>query len=291
MEISVSSILLGLGGKSLLNWTLVLLQRKHLFWSFLGVFCFSLALVDSLLTLCLSVLYLQGDGNFLGMRLTRHHVCLLVQIFSYIYDVLNWPVLIMTGLDQYWNLLPGSLPALRLQKLSYIAATSVLWILVLLYVFLVSEFYPVLGSEPPELLHQCWVLTSSQIPQVATMLFLTIACAMLHVHIELPMPSCRGSRQIKTVEPSRKDIIGQSLWIFLSTWAFFIVFLAVCLVLPVGIPVFMGFNIAWVCFIHSFLVGVVVCTRWVVPPLTESPAITDYFCDWRLFSQTDQGNT
>lgn len=221
MEILISSILLGLGGKSLLNWTLVLLQRKHLTWSFLGVFCFSLALVDSLLTFCLSVLYLQGDCNFLGMRLTRHHVCLLVQIFSYIYDVLNWPVLIMTGLDQYWNLLPGPLPAFRSQKLRYIVATSVLWTLALLYVFLVSEFYPVLRSEPPELLHQCWVLTSSQIPQVATMLFMAIACAMLHVHLGFPLPRCRGSRQIKTVEMSRKDVIGQSLWIFLSTWAYF----------------------------------------------------------------------
>ncbi|XP_046884475.1 probable G-protein coupled receptor 160 [Hypomesus transpacificus] len=291
MEISVPSILLGLGGKSLLNWTLVLLQKKHMFWSFLGVFSCSLALVDSLLTLSLSVLHLQGDICVLGVRFTRHHVCLLVQIFSYTYDALNWPVLIASALDHFWILLPGPTTASRGLKLCYITATCLLWSLVLLYVFLVSGFRPVFGNEPHHhLLHQCWVLSSTQMPQVSMVLFLTIVCAVLHVLTGLPMPKNRASKETKTDAKSKKDTIGRCLWIFLSTWVCFIVLLAVILMLPDGIPAYLGLNVAWLCFTRSFIIGVFVCTRWSTPQLEECSAFSDYFCNWRLSFLADQEN-
>ena len=289
MDISVPSILLGLGGKSLLNWTLVLLQKKHMFWSFLGVFSCSLALVDSLLTLSLSVLHLQGDVCVLGVRLTRHHVCLLVQIFSYTYNALTWPVVIASALDHFWILLPGPTSVSRGRRLCYITATCLLWTLVLLYVFLVSGFRPVFGNEPHHLLHQCWVLSSTQMPQVAMVLFLTIMGAALHVLTGLPMPKNRASKETKTGARSKTDTIGQCLWIFLSTWVCFIVFLAVILMRPDRIPAYLGLNVAWLCFTRSFIIGVFVCTRWSAPQSEECLAFSDYFCDWRLRSLTNQG--
>lgn len=291
MDVHIPSILLGLGVKCLLSWALVLIQRNHTSHrSFLGLFCMSLALVDTLLALSLSALHLQGDVTLLGLRLTRHHVCLLVQIACHTYSVLHWPVLVVTGLDHYLTLSPSSTSANWAQKIPYTVSVGLLWTLALLYVSLAPGIHPVLGNEPHHLLRKCWVFSSSsQISQVAMVLFLTVGCAMLWVHTGFATPSSRGTRPLswmrvdtrQTDIESRKDIVRQTLWIFLNTWIFFLVFLVFCLVLPVGIPAYLGMNVPWLCFLDSFLIGVVLCIRRSPPQLQKlGPATTDIFCDW-----------
>ncbi|KAJ8279273.1 hypothetical protein COCON_G00063390, partial [Conger conger] len=105
MDIPMPSLLLALGGKTLLNWAAVFVQRRHMCRSFLGTFCMSLAVADTLLFLSVSAIFLLGDVRVLGLRVTRHHVCALVHMACLAYSLLHWPVLLLAGLD-YWRTLP-----------------------------------------------------------------------------------------------------------------------------------------------------------------------------------------
>uniref|UniRef100_UPI003AABA1A2 probable G-protein coupled receptor 160 n=1 Tax=Centroberyx gerrardi TaxID=166262 RepID=UPI003AABA1A2 len=294
MHLSIPSILLAVGVKCLLNWGLVLLQRNHICRSFVGVFSISVSIADTALTLAVAALHLQGDGLFLGLRLTRHHVCLLVQILGQIYGALQWPVVVVAGLDHYCTVSQRSqlVPA-RFRKIIRSFVTSLLWNLALLYVFLLSDFLPILEEESPYLLQRCWVFHMPQILQVAMALLLTAGCVVLHAG--WPPLSCCGPRFSKHPPPkdqtidqsetrSRREIVHQASWIFLNTWALFLFFLAAFLLLPVGIPAYLGLNVPWLCFLNSLLIGVVLCAICPASQLAKGSAAVppDSFCDWRF---------
>ncbi|KAL0966518.1 hypothetical protein UPYG_G00296230 [Umbra pygmaea] len=345
MDVSIPSLLLGLGGKALLGIALLLFHQAHLNHSFLGVFSHSLTLVDTLLSLSLSALHLQGDCSVLGLRLTRHHICLLVQIASVTYDIVLWPVVILSGLDHYWTINTGgpdptlrppcsgkkvhlggplgsppcSIPPLNMKventkliqderlettldftkkrlprwvlKMAYSAAVCQLWLGALLYVFLWSGVTPVLGDQSPEQLHDCWVFTSSQTSQVAGVLLLSLACALLYVHIHTGslVSIYRGQRVLARANTpfwshagrqGRVEVVQQVLRIFIRTWAPFLLFLTVLLVCQV--PGYLGLNVPLLCLLNSFLLGVVLWVRCPAPRLAQCSVTTDGFCNWRL---------
>uniref|UniRef100_A0A8C2Z0H9 Uncharacterized protein n=1 Tax=Cyclopterus lumpus TaxID=8103 RepID=A0A8C2Z0H9_CYCLU len=224
MIISIPSILLGLGGKCLLNWALVILQRDNICKSLLGVFSVSLAVVDTILTLFVTTLHMHDDGCvfFLGLKLTRYRVCLLVQILGQVYNALQWL---------------HSITA-RTRFIVCLFVTGLLWYLTVLYVF-----FPVMEDVSHDEIYQCWTFHTTQILQVAMFLLLSLGCAVLHaggVH-------------------SRRDAVHQAIRIFLNTRAPFQCFLAVLLLAPVGIPAYLGLNTAWLCFLNSLLIAVVLC--------------------------------
>ncbi|GAA6236001.1 probable G-protein coupled receptor 160 [Lates japonicus] len=289
MNISISSILLGLGGKCLLNWALVFLQRNHICRSFVGVFSVSLAVVDSALTLVFAAIHIHSDGHFflLGLEVTRYHTCLLVQIFGQVYSALQWPVVVVAGLDHLCtvSLQPGTSKA---KSIVHSFVTVLLWNLAALYVFLLSDFIPVLEDVSHYQIRHCWVFYTTQILQVVTLLSLTLGYAALHADL--------STRLVKNPpqKDQRRSFVCQVLRILLNTWALFLIFPAALLLLPVGIPSYLGLNIAWLCFLNSFLIAVVLC---VVRPTSQlahglAGVPPDSFCEWRFkFSSAAEDST
>ncbi|XP_059200132.1 probable G-protein coupled receptor 160 [Centropristis striata] len=279
MNISIPSILLGLGGKCLLNWSLVFLQKNHICRSFLGVFSVSLTVVDTLLTL--SVTALHGDGHaLLGLKLTRYHVCLLVQIIGQVYSTLQWPVVVVAALDHFFTATRRFQSTnTRSRRVICLFVSGLLWSLAALYIFLLSGFRPVVEDVSH---NQCWIFHTSQILHVTVFLLLTVSCAALHAWCStrlLKIPPLNDQITNQSRAHCRGSVVHQALQIFLNTWALFLVFLAVLLLLPVVIPAYLGLNVAWLCFLNSLLIAVVlcaVCSRGLaaVPP--------DSFCEWRF---------
>ncbi|XP_053294939.1 probable G-protein coupled receptor 160 [Pleuronectes platessa] len=288
MNISILSVLLGLGGKCLLNWALVFLQRSHICRSFVGVFSVSLSVVDTAVTLIFAAIHIHTDGLLflLDWQLTRYHTCLLVQILGQVYSLLQWPVVLVAGLDHFCTV---SLPAASsgVKGIIHPLVTVLLWSLTVLYVFLLSDFDPALEDVSLHQMNQCWVFHTTQILQVVTLLSLTLACSVLHAVcsstlLENPPEKNQITNQSRT--RPRRTIACQVLSIFLSTWAPLLIFLAGLLLLPVGIPSYLGLNVAWLCFLNSFLITLVLCVAVPAPRLAQGLAAVpaDSFCEWRI---------
>uniref|UniRef100_A0A4W6E8F9 G protein-coupled receptor 160 n=1 Tax=Lates calcarifer TaxID=8187 RepID=A0A4W6E8F9_LATCA len=266
MNISISCILLGLGVKCLLNWALVFLQRNHICRSFMGVFSVSLAVVDTALTLVFAAIHIHSDGHFflLGLEVTRYHTCLLVQIFGQVYGALQWPVVVVAGLDHLCtiSLQPA---AFRAKWIVRSFVTVLLWNLAALYVFMLSDFIPVLEDVSHYQIRHCWVFHTTQILQVVTLLSLTLGYATLHANLSTRLVKNPPQEDQRGTHP-RRSFVCQVLRILLNTWALFLIFPAALLLLPVGIPSYLGLNVAWLCFLNSFLIAVVLC---VVRPTSQ----------------------
>lgn len=286
MNVSILSILLSLAGKCLLNWVLVFLQRKHICRSFIGVFSVSLGVVDTALTLVVTTIHLSSDGQLFlfGLRLTRYHICLLVQSVGQVYSALQFPVLIMASVDHLCTVSQWlqSFPV-RLKWMVHLCVTILHWYLTALYMFLASDFVPVLEDVSHYQLHQCWIFHTFQILQVAMLLFLALGYATLEDQI---------SDRSRT--DSRGSVISQTMSIFLNTWGIFLFSLAILLLLPMGIPSYLAFNVAWLCFLNSFLIGVVLCVVYPTLHLAQGLAAVppDSFCEWRFkFSLAPENRT
>ncbi|XP_054452509.1 probable G-protein coupled receptor 160 [Anoplopoma fimbria] len=285
MIISIASIRLGLGGKCLLDWALVFLQRKHIHKSFLAVFGVSLAVIDTVLTLFVTILHVHADGHviLLGLKLTRYHVCLLVQILGQVCHALQWPIVVVAGLDHFFTVTRRLQPTTgRTRLFVCLFASGLLWFLAALYVFLLSGFVPVMEDVSHNQIHQCWVFHTTQILQVATFLLLTLGCAVLHAGCStrlLNYHPLKNQITDRSRAHSRRDVVHQALHIFLNTWAPLLFLLAVFLLLPVGIPAYLGLNAVWLCFLNSLLIAVVLCAvSQIQQDLAAAPP--DSFCEW-----------
>ncbi|KAK5860215.1 hypothetical protein PBY51_021708 [Eleginops maclovinus] len=278
MHISIASILWGLGGNCILNWALLFFQRKHLSRSFLGVFSVSLAVVDTLLTLSITSLHLTAEGHLLGLKLTRYHVCLLVQILGEVYITLQWPVVVVAGLDHFFTVTRRWQASTR--RSVCISVSGLLWSLSALYVFL-SDFRPIMEEVFHIQIHQCWVFQISHILHIATFLLMLLGCAAVHAGLQ----TLKNPPLIDQItDHSRRSVVLQTLHIYLNTWALFLVILAILLLLPVEIPAYLGLSVAWLCFLNSLLIAVVLCAVCPASQLAQGRASVppDSFCAWRF---------
>lgn len=286
MIISIPSILLGLGVKCLLNWALLLIQKNHVCQSFLGVFSVSLAVIDTVMTLFVATVHLHNDGYILliGVRLTRFHVCLLVQILGQVYSNLQWPVVVLAGLDHFCTLARRSdtTTITKARRLVYVFVSGCLWYISAVYVFLLSDFDPILENVPYNQIQQCWVFHTPQILQVFTFLLLSLGYAALHARYNKRLPKDQNTDQSTTL--SRRTVVYQITHIFLSTWVLFLFFLAVLFLIPVGIPAYLGLNVAWLNFLNSILIALLLCAVCPASQLVQGLAAVppDSFCEWRI---------
>ncbi|KAM3604100.1 uncharacterized protein V6R79_006349 [Siganus canaliculatus] len=301
MNVSIPSILVSLGGKCLLNWTLVFLQSDHICRSFLGVFSVTLAVVDATLTLSVAAIYSCADSYMvlLGLHITRYHICLLVQILGQVYSALQWPVVLLAGLDHLCAVTQRLLPTTtRIRWRVYLFVTSFLWYFSAVYVFLLSGFTPVLEDVAHSQIYQCWTSYTSQILQIVLTLLLTLCCETIHAQCCTNAFRTDMSNGIHI----RRRFVHRAVRLFLNTWASFLAFLAaLLLLLPAGIPAYLGLNCVWLCFLHSLLIAVALCAPCPALQLVQGLAAVplDSFCEWRLkFSSAaedrtrpDQGNT
>lgn len=287
MYIAITSVLLSLGGKCLLNWVLVFLQRSHICRSFLGVFSVSLAAVDTALAAVVVAVHVCSDGHvgvvLLGLRLTAYHTCLLVQIAGQLHRVLQWPVVVMAGLDHLCTVSWGLRATPSTAKwYAYLFLTGFLWYLAALYVFLLLDFIPVFEDVPLQQMHRCWVFYHRfLILEITVVLLLTLAAAALRARCCLPLKD-RIMDQSQT--HSRGSFVYQIVRIFLNTWILFLVFLGVLAALPVGMPAYLDLNVGWLCCLNSLLIAVALCAVCPTSQLSQGLAAVppDRFCEWRF---------
>lgn len=292
MYVSITSILLSMGAKCLLNWALVFLQKEHMLSSFLGVFSASLAIVDTALTFTVSSLYICSNTYvvLLGLQLTKYHICLLVQILEQVYRALQWPVVVMAGLDHFCTVRLQAAPSKR--KLAiYLFLQSFLWYAAVVYVFRLSDFIPVLEDVSHEKMHRCWVFHSAYTLQIATLLLLTLGCAALYARRPRVLSCCILQRSLgnpalndqTATSCSKRSLVRQTLCVFVNTWTLFLVALVV-LPLPAGIPAYLDLNMAWLCFLNSLLIAFVLCAACPTLQLSQDLAVVppDSFCEWRF---------
>uniref|UniRef100_G3PXS9 G protein-coupled receptor 160 n=2 Tax=Gasterosteus aculeatus aculeatus TaxID=481459 RepID=G3PXS9_GASAC len=287
MIVSITCILLGLGGKCLLDWVLVFLQRTHICQGFLGVFALSLAVVDTVLTLFVATLHAHGYVALPGLTLTRYHACLLVQIFGQICSALQWPVAFVAGLDHFSMVTRSQPVAGRARSVVWVLVTGLLWYLAAVYVFLLSDFTPVMEDVPHNRISQCWVFPNTQTLQVSAVLLLTLGCGAWRAGrgalLSSDVPG-KGPITDERKAPSRRDVAHQAVHAFLDTWAPFLLFLAVLFLLPVGLPAHLCLNTGWLCFLNSLLIATVLCAVCPVSWITQGPAAVppDSFSEWRF---------
>lgn len=285
MNISFPSVLLGLGGKCLLSWTLIFLQRRHIFWSFLGVFTISLATVDTALALSFTALYFHDDGSgwLLGVRLTKYHICVLVQILGQVCDVLHGPIVASAGLDHLFTVTQRVKASwARTRCFAYLLVAALHWCLAIFYVFLWSDFIPVMEDVPPHQIGQCWVAQTSQILYIVVFLLLTLGSFSLDSWCRtkiLKNTSLQDQIVSQSGTHSRKHFVHQTTETFFTKWALFLLLLVMLQLLPVGIPAFLSMNAAWICFLNSLLIAVVLCGLCPVKDSVSLPH--DSFCEWR----------
>lgn len=281
MIISIPFILLSLGVKCLLNWALVFIQRNHICQSFLGVFSVSLAIVDTALTLFAATVHLFNDGYILllGVKLTRFHVCLLVQILGQVYSLLQWPVVVLAGVDHFCTLTQRlETTSTRSKQLVCSFVSGCLWYFTAVYVLLQSDFNPILEDLPYSQIQQCWVFHTPQILQIVLFLFLFLGYTVLHAHYNRQLPIDQS------ITLSRRSAVHQITLIFLNTWLLFLFFLFLLLLLPVGIPAYLSLNVAWLSFLNSLLIALLLCAVCPASRLVQGLAAfpPDSFCEWRI---------
>ncbi|KAJ8278120.1 hypothetical protein GJAV_G00084090 [Gymnothorax javanicus] len=286
MDIPVSILLLALGGKTLLNWAMVLVLWRNMGRSFLGAFCVSLAVADALLFLSVSTIFLLGDVCVIGLRLTLYHVCALVHVACLAHSILHWPVLLLAGLDFHCTLSrwPYSLGCLR--RYGYPLLACLLWAMALYHVLggpsPTLELGP-LGSDP--LLQQCQVYRGSQSAQVCRAILALVSGALLLCFCGKFTLHGNGSG----VSGRICLALYQSLLSFLSIWYAFVVLLVVLLLLKLEVPGFLDMNLPWLCFLNSFLICTVSIWRPPACPWEGDqafPVFPDGFCDWCSLRKT-----
>ncbi|XP_056277061.1 probable G-protein coupled receptor 160 isoform X2 [Pseudoliparis swirei] len=242
---------------------------------------------------CSTGLWLSSRGTTSAkasweFSLTRYHVCLLVQILGEVYNALQWPVAVAAGCDHFFTVArrPHAVTG-RTRFIVRLLATGLLWYVTVLYVFLLSDFRPVMEDVSYGEIYQCWTVHTTQILQVAVFLLLSLGCAVLHAGFSTRFftnPPSRDQMTEQSRAHSRRDAVHQAVFIFLNTWAPFLCFLAVLLLAPVGIPAYLGLNTAWLAFLNSFLIAVVLCAVGPASQITQGPAAVppDSFCEWRF---------
>lgn len=237
MEVSVPTLVLLLWLKTLLNWAVVLIQWPHVTRTFSGFFCFSLALLDTLLDIMVFQVFLAEDLSILDVRLTRYHICLLVQIAGLVYGVLHWPAFLLIGLDTHWT---TSADLGWLRRLLYICGTVLLWVLGTFYVISRPDFSPVTGDEL--YLQECKITSSSQGGQVAAVSLLLVLSVLLYT----------SAPEKKWMNEQKRADLRHSIYTFLSTWSSFLVLLVLLLGFQVEIPAYLDMNVLWLALLHSF---------------------------------------
>ncbi|XP_007234423.2 probable G-protein coupled receptor 160 [Astyanax mexicanus] len=235
MEVSLPTLLLVLWLKAVLDWAMVLIQWPHVVRSFCGFFCISLALIDTILDVLVTQLFLVEDLYISNLHFTRYHVCLLVQATGFVYSVLQWPVFLLIGLDIYRT--QSTVEVSWTRKLIYVCGTALLWSLTMFYVFWRADFSPVTGDDPQHL--QCILIGSSQSSQVATVVLVAVTGLVLYTYTH------------KYDERGQEDL-RHSVFSFLSNWSFFLALLVLLLMFQAEIPAYLDMNVPWLDLLHSF---------------------------------------
>lgn len=255
-------------GKILLNILTLGMRRKNTYRNFMDCFCISLAFIDLLLLVNISVISYFRDFVLLGIRFTKYHICLFTQIISFTYGFLHYPVFLIACIDYHLNFSKTNLP---FKKLFYFFTVTVIWISVFAYVLGDPAIYQNLKTQnvysyqcPFYVSVQSYWLSFSMVmilfmaaitswSEVITLIqAIRITSYMDETILYFPFSSHSGY----TVN-SKKTLLPKFIVCFLGTWLPFVLLQIIILLFKVQIPAYIEMNIPWLYFVNSFLIATV----------------------------------
>lgn len=285
MNIPIPSVLFGMAGKCILNWALVLFQKGHIRRSYVGVFSLSLAVVDTFATLAVTFIHLLGDANILGLRVTRYHLCLLVQILGYVYSSQHIGILVIGALEHLFII---SRKVWTPTWIFRLALTFWTWVFSILYVFKLSIVHLYLEDATHFQIDHCWISSSSAISELMIVVGCLCLCWILFHLLKLLIklgkdPYSNYCVIVKSQIRLRLSFVIKVGRIFLDPWALYMAFVFFHVVSPMEMPSHLGLNCAWLCFLNSLLIALALCMVSPAAKLSQGTAAIppDSFCDWR----------
>ncbi|XP_049630431.1 probable G-protein coupled receptor 160 [Suncus etruscus] len=282
-------------GKMLLNILTLKMRRKNIYQNFMECFCISLAFIDLLLLVNISVIFYSRDFVLLGMRFTKYHICLLTQIISCTYGFLHYPVFFITCIDYYLNFSKTIKLPCKWQKSFYFSTVILIWIFVLAYVLGDPAIYQSLktqGTSPS----QCSVYVSVQgywfSFSMVIILFMAFVASWPDIYtlvqairitsyknetiLYFPFPS----HSIYNIN-SKKALLPRFVICFLGTWSPFVLLQVIILLFKVQIPAYIELNIPWLFFVNSFLIATVYWCNCQKLTLQSIVLPRDPFVNWK----------
>ncbi|NWI52772.1 GP160 protein, partial [Calyptomena viridis] len=296
LEISCILFLIMLG-KVFLDFFMLQVKPKNIKVSFMGYFCISVALLDFTLLMSICFIFYFEDFALWGVRFTKYHICLLIQITSLTYGVLHYPVYLVAALDYYTTVSQTSQFPNRGRKLLYVFAVVVIWI---------SGFFCTLkGPAVREELEVQKSVSPYQCPVSASLQSYSVSCAM--VLLLGTMLLARWKEVISTLLSVRLtsftsqpvlvfsyksnnstcfkwQLLTRLLICFLGTWAPFVVLQVLVVFLGMQIPAYVDMNVPWLYFINSFLIAAAYWCRCHEVEVTQEQETwcTDPFVSWKF---------
>ncbi|XP_028620532.1 probable G-protein coupled receptor 160 [Grammomys surdaster] len=281
--------------KVLLNILILRVRRKDTCWTFMEYFCFSVAFVDLLLLVNISILTYFRDFVVLGIRFTKYHICLLTQIISFTYGYLHYPVCSLACIDYWCNLSRATQHSFRWQKLLYFLTVILTWISVLAYV-LGEPTISVSLKTHRAYVYQCpsYVSTQSHWLSLSMLMVLFVAFLISWQGVVALLQAMRiASYKNKAVlyfpfpphsgytVSSRKVLLPRLIVCFLGTWFPFVALQVLVISLRVQIPAYIDMNVPWLYFVNSFLIAAVYWFNSHKLYLRGSTLPVDPFINWK----------
>ncbi|KAM8771125.1 putative G-protein coupled receptor 160 [Rhynchonycteris naso] len=279
-------------GKILLNILTLGMRRKTTYQNFMEYFCISLAFIDLLLLVNISIISYFRDIVLLGIRFTKYHICLFTQIISFTYGFMHYPVFLIACIDYHLHFCKTNLP---FKKLFYFCTVTVIWISVFTYVLGNPAIYQNLKAQNIYS-YQCPFYVSIQsywlsfsIVMILFMAFITswsevitlvqairITSYMNETILYFPYSSHSGY----TVN-SKKTLLPKFIVCFLGTWLPFVLLQTIILLFKVQIPAYIEMNIPWLYFVNSFIIATVYWCNCYKLDLRDMTLPVDPFVNWK----------
>ncbi|XP_012663575.2 probable G-protein coupled receptor 160 [Otolemur garnettii] len=282
-------------GKIILNVLTLGMRRKNTCQNFMEYFCISLAFVDLLLLVNISVISYFRDFVLLGIRFTRYHICLFTQIISFTYGFLHFPVVLIACVDYYLNFSKPTKLSFKCQTLFYFLTIVLLWMSVLGYV---------LGSPGVSRALKTWSAYSHPCPFYISSQSSWLSWSMLGVLLVALITSwsevitlVRAIRITSYMSEtilyfpflshssymanSKKILLSKLLVCFLGTWFPFVLLQVIILSLQVQIPAYVEMNVPWLYFVNSFLIATVYWFNCHKLNLIHVTLPVDPFVSWK----------
>ncbi|XP_008574370.1 PREDICTED: probable G-protein coupled receptor 160 [Galeopterus variegatus] len=282
-------------GKILLNIFTLGMRRKNTCQNFMEYFCISLAFVDLLLLVNISIISYFRDFVLLGFRFTKYHICLFTQIISFTYGFLHYPVFLITCIDYCLNFSKTTMLSFKCQKLLYFFTVILIWISVLVYVLGDPAIYQSLKAQNVYS-YQCPFYISIQTYWLSffMMVILFVAFVTSWSEVITLVQAIRitsymnetilyfpfSSHSSYTVS-SKKILLSKLIVCFLGTWLPFVLLQVIVLLLKVQIPAYIEMNIPWLYFVNSFLIAIVYWFNCHKLNLRDIALPVDPFVNWK----------
>ncbi|XP_004854302.1 probable G-protein coupled receptor 160 [Heterocephalus glaber] len=282
-------------GKILLNILTLGMRRKNSYQNFMECFCFSLAFVDFLFLVNISIICYFRDFVLLGIRVTKYHICLFAQIISFTYGFLHYPVFLISCIDYCLNFSKLTKLSSKCQKAFYFFAVILIWISVLAYVLGKLGIYQSLKAQNIYS-YQCPVYVSihSYCLSLSMMiiLFMTFITSWSEVirllqaiqiasYMNEPIFYFPSSSLPSYIVNSKRILLPKLIVCFLGTWLPFVLLQVFILLLKVQIPAYIEMNIPWLYFVNSFLIATICWFNCHKLYLRNTSLPIDPFVNWK----------